>query len=285
MNTIQPLNPILFEIGSLQIHWYAVLIISGALLALWLSIREGKRVGIKSDLYFDIFLYGFPISILCARIYYVIFKWSYYSKHLNEVFAIWNGGLAIHGAIIGGAIFLIVLCKKRREDTLLVLDTIAPNFILAQAIGRWGNFMNQEAHGGVVPGADLEAQRQFLENMRLPDFIINQMYINGVYYHPTFLYESLWNILGFILLIILRRTKIFYKGDLIASYILWYSFGRFFIEGMRTDSLYAFGTLRTAQVISIALMVGSMLFILIRRLNKNKREKRYIDYLQSEFFI
>ena len=131
-------------------------------------------------------LWAIPIAIISARIYYVLFEWDYYAQNPGEIIAIWNGGIAIHGALIGSVITAYVFAKKRKISFWKLADIAAPSFILGQAIGRWGNFINQEAHGG-------EVSRAFLENLHLPDFIINQMYINGAYYHPTFLYESLWN--------------------------------------------------------------------------------------------
>lgn len=149
-----------------------------------------------------------------------------------------------------------------------VSDITAPSILLGQAIGRWGNFMNQEAHGG-------EVSRQFLENLMLPEFIINQMYINGTYYHPTFLYESLWSLLGVAILLYLRRVNL-RRGELFLTYVIWYSFGRLFIEGLRTDSLMIFDLLRTAQVISIVLIVGAIVLIIYRR-KTGQSDIRYLD--------
>ncbi|MFL6558726.1 MAG: prolipoprotein diacylglyceryl transferase, partial [Bacillus sp. (in: firmicutes)] len=152
-----------------------------------------------------------------------------------------------------------------------IADIAAPSIILGQAIGRWGNFMNQEAHGG-------EVTRAFLENLHLPEFIINQMYINGAYYHPTFLYESLWDFAGFFFLLFLRRVN-FRRGELFLTYVIWYSVGRFFIEGLRTDSLML-GSLRMAQTISIALVVGALAILIYRR-TKQLTDKRYLDQENS----
>ena len=149
-------------------------------------------------------------------------------------------------------------------------DIAAPSLILGQAIGRWGNFMNQEAHGGPVT-------RAFLEGLHLPNFIINQMYINGTYYHPTFLYESLWDFAGFILLMVLRRTSL-RKGEIFLSYLIWYSVGRFFVEGLRTDSLMLTHTLRIAQVVSLALIVIAIILIIVRRVTGMSKQK----YLENE---
>ncbi|MFZ7943891.1 prolipoprotein diacylglyceryl transferase [Neobacillus sp. 19] len=265
--TIQPLNPIAFSLGPIDVHWYGIIIGSGLALALFLAIREGNRRGLPNDTFADLMLWAIPIAIISARIYYVIFEWEYYVNHPADIPKIWNGGIAIHGALIGSVITTIIFAKKRGVSFWKIADIAAPSIILGQAIGRWGNFMNQEAHGG-------EVTRSFLENLHLPDFIINQMYINGTYYHPTFLYESIWDFIGFFLLIFLRRVN-FRRGELFLSYVIWYSVGRFFVEGLRTDSLML-GSLRMAQTISIALIVVAAAIIIYRRM-KQPSEVRYLD--------
>ncbi|TWD97478.1 phosphatidylglycerol:prolipoprotein diacylglycerol transferase [Neobacillus bataviensis] len=265
--TIQPLNPIAFSLGPIQVHWYGIIIGSGLALALYLAIREANRRGLPKDTFADLMLWAIPIAIISARIYYVIFEWDYYADHPADIPKIWNGGIAIHGALIGSVITTIVFARKRGISFWKIADIAAPSIILGQAIGRWGNFMNQEAHGG-------EVTRSFLEGLHLPDFIINQMYINGTYYHPTFLYESVWDFIGFLLLILLRRVN-FRRGELFLSYVIWYSIGRFFVEGLRTDSLML-GSLRMAQTISIVLIVVA-LGILVYRRTKNPTEAHYLD--------
>ena len=151
-------------------------------------------------------------------------------------------------------------CQGQKVSFWKLVDIAAPSLLLGQAIGRWGNFMNQEAHGG-------EVTRSFLENIHLPDFIINQMYINGTYYHPTFLYESIWNIVGVIILLLLRKVNL-RRGEIFLTYLIWYSIGRFYIEGLRTDSLMLTETLRIAQVISLVLIVVSLVLVVYRRVSK-----------------
>src|SRR3954470_12590575 len=265
--TIQPIDPVAIAFGPLQVHWYGVIIGLAIILALYIAVRETEKRGLDKDVFMDLMLWAIPIAILSARLYYVIFEWNYYSQNPGEIIAIWNGGLAIHGALIGGGITAIVFTKKRQVSFWQLRDIAAPSTSLGQAIGRWGNFINQEAHGG-------EVTRSFLENMQLPEFIINQMYINGAYYHPTFLYESIWNIVGFILLILLRRVNL-RRGELFLSYVIWYSVGRFFIEGLRTDSLMI-GGLRMAQTISVVLILGAVLILIYRR-KKNLAKDRYLD--------
>jgi phosphatidylglycerol:prolipoprotein diacylglycerol transferase len=266
--TIQPLNPIAFTLGPIQVHWYGIIIGSGLALALFLAIREANKRGLPKDTFADLMLWAIPIAIISARIYYVIFEWKYYAHHPGEIIQIWHGGIAIHGALIGSVITTYVFAKKRGIPFWKITDIAAPSLILGQAIGRWGNFMNQEAHGR-------EVTRQFLENLHLPNFIINQMYINGTYYHPTFLYESLWDFAGFILLISLRFVNL-RRGELFLSYVIWYSIGRFFVEGMRTDSLMLTSSLRMAQAISIVLIIGAIIVIVYRR-QKGLSDERYLD--------
>lgn len=264
---IEPLNPIALDIGFTKIYWYGVIIGFGAFLGYILANREAVKRGLPKDLYSDLLLYALPIAIISARLYYVIFKWDYYSQSPEKIFAIWQGGLAIHGGLIGALITGYLFAKKRGYSFWKLADIAAPSILLGQAIGRWGNFMNQEAHGGPVDPA-------FLHNLGLPQFIIDQMFIDGQYYHPTFLYESLWSLVGVALLIFLRRVNL-RRGQLFLTYVIWYSLGRFFIEGMRTDSLMIFDLLRTAQIVSLVSIIGAMILILYRN-NKGLAEVRYL---------
>ncbi|WP_374720703.1 prolipoprotein diacylglyceryl transferase [Peribacillus tepidiphilus] len=265
---IKPLNPIAIDLGPLQVHWYGIIIGVGILLGLLLAMRESERRGLAKETFLDLILYAVPIAILSARIYYVIFQWDYYSQYPGDIIKIWNGGIAIHGALIGSVITAVVFAKKRGISFWKLADIAAPSILLGQAIGRWGNFMNQEAHGG-------EVSRSFLEGLYLPDWVINQMYINGTYYHPTFLYESLWNFTGVIVLLFLRKVNL-RRGELFLSYVIWYSIGRFFVEGLRTDSLMLTDTLRIAQVISIVLILLAIGLIVFRRA-KGYANKRYLE--------
>jgi phosphatidylglycerol:prolipoprotein diacylglycerol transferase len=267
-STIQPIDPIAVSLGPIQIHWYGVIIGVGIALALFLAMREGERRGLHKDIFPDLMLWAIPIAIISARIYYVAFEWDYYSQNPGDIIKIWNGGIAIHGALIGSVITAIVFSRKKNISFWKLADIAAPSIILGQAIGRWGNFINQEAHGG-------EVTRSFLEGLFLPEFIINQMYIDGAYYHPTFLYESIWNLVGFILLMSLRRVNL-RQGEIFLSYVIWYSIGRFFVEGMRTDSLMLTESLRIAQTISIALIVLAVGLIVYRRV-KGYAKVRYLD--------
>lgn len=269
---IHPLNPIAIELGPIQVHWYGVIIVTGLVLAMWLVMRESERRNLPKEIFADLLLWAIPIAIISARIYYVIFEWEYYSKNLSQIPQIWEGGIAIHGALIGSVATAYFFTKSKGVSFWKLADIAAPSIILGQAIGRWGNFMNQEAHGG-------EVSRAFLENLYLPDFIVNQMYINGAYYHPTFLYESIWDFLGFILLILLRKVNL-RRGEMFLTYVIWYSVGRFFVEGLRTDSLMLTDYLRVAQTISIFLIVLAVSLIIYRR-KKGMSSVSYLDAANS----
>ena len=267
LGSISPINPVAFKLGPFPVHWYGIIIGCGIALALFLAVKEGDRLKLQKDLFTDLLIWAIPISIICARLYYVIFEWEYYAQNPKMIIQIWQGGIAIHGALIGAVLTTIIFTKYKNESFWKVADIAAPSIILGQAIGRWGNFINQEAHGG-------EVTRAFLENLHLPTFIIDQMYINGTYYHPTFLYESIWNILGVILLIVLRKVNL-RRGEMFLTYVIWYSIGRFYIEGLRTDSLMV-GELRMAQVISLVLILGASLLWFYRR-KSGLANKRYND--------
>ncbi|MDA3128703.1 prolipoprotein diacylglyceryl transferase [Aliibacillus thermotolerans] len=265
---IQPLDRVALEFGPFTIYWYGVIIVFGAILGYIIATKEAKKRGLPKDIFADLLIFALPISIICARLYYVIFRWEYYGNHPEKIIAVWEGGLAIHGGLIGAVVTAIVFARVKKVSFWKLADVAAPSIILGQAIGRWGNFMNQEAHGGPVT-------REFLESLFLPEFIINQMYIEGVYYHPTFLYESLWNLLGFALLLYLRRVNL-RRGELFLTYVIWYSVGRFFIEGLRTDSLMIADILRAAQVMSLLLIVLAVALLIYRRTHQ-LAVARYLD--------
>ncbi|MGM0445706.1 MAG: prolipoprotein diacylglyceryl transferase [Bacillota bacterium] len=248
------INPIAFRIGSLTIHWYGLIISFALLLGFSLVIYRSKNTEIPTEFFLDFFIIGIPVSLIAARLYYVIFNFDYYIRYPLEIIAIWKGGIAIHGAVIGGLIVLILLTKKRQLSFLKVVDIIAPALILGQAIGRWGNFINQEAYGGVVSG-------QFIN--KFPELIKNQMYIEGSFRHPTFLYESIWNLFIFGILIWLSKKDFIKDGDLFFGYLIGYSIGRFFIEGLRTDSLM-FLNIQVAQLVSILLILFGSIMIFVR---------------------
>lgn len=257
MNILQAIDPVAFSLGPLEVRWYGIIIAFGIVLAFIVGQREMVKRGFHPDYLTDLLLWAVPIAIISARIYYVIFKWDIYSQHPENIIKIWEGGIAIHGALIGSFLTAYFFTKKRRSSFWKVTDILAPSILIGQLIGRWGNFMNQEAHGG-------EVTRTFLENLFLPNWIIEQMYIDGKYYHPTFLYESIWNLIGVIILLLLRKVNL-RRGEMFLFYLTWYSVGRFFIEGMRTDSLYLIGDLRTAQVVSLVTIAVAIIIFIYRR--------------------
>ena len=257
MMEVLGIDPVAIQLGPLSIRWYGIIIASGILIGYLMAQSTAKKVGIKEETLIDLIIWCVVMAIICARIYYVAFEWEYYSQHLAEIPLIMNGGIAIHGGLIGAFLTGAILCRVKNLSFFQMVDIVAPGIILAQAIGRWGNFINQEAHGGPV-------SRSFLENIHIPDFIINQMQVDGVFYQPTFLYESIWNIIGFIILLLIRpHLKI---GETFFAYLIYYSIGRYFIEGLRTDSLMLTEYLRIAQVISIVIIIASIIFILYRRI-------------------
>jgi phosphatidylglycerol:prolipoprotein diacylglycerol transferase len=263
------LNRVFLEIGPLSIYWYGVIIAAGAFLGLYLAMKEAERRGLKSDLIMDLVVFAIPISIIFARIYYVIFEWERYAGGpLWKIFAIWEGGIAIHGALIGAVLTAVIYTRVKKVSFWMIADILAPSLILGQAIGRWGNFMNQEAHGGAMSETAYQNFHQYL-----PDFIMNQMCIDGVLYYPTFLYESVWNLLVFALLLVLRKYNPL-RGEMFLTYVISYSIGRFFIEGMRTDSLYLIGNIRTAQFLSLILIAAAVILIIYRR-KSGLADRRY----------
>ncbi|MDU9349091.1 MULTISPECIES: prolipoprotein diacylglyceryl transferase [Staphylococcus] len=266
MMLLNYIDPIAFELGPISVHWYGIIIAVGILLGYFIAQESVKRIGFDKDILIDIIFWSAIFGFIAARIYFVIFQWPYYAQHPVEIPMIWYGGIAIHGGLIGGFITGIFVCKQKNINPFQIGDVIAPSLILGQGIGRWGNFMNHEAHGGPV-------SKSFLENIHIPDFIIDNMYIDGQYYQPTFLYESIWDILGFVILISLRKHLRI--GDTFALYLIWYSIGRFFVEGLRTDSLMLTGDIRVAQLMSVVLIVAGIVLMIVRRLKYNA--PRYKD--------
>ena len=244
-------------IFGIDIYFYSICILLGVILAYIVITRQAKKENIKEDLVLNTIFYGLLVGIIGARLYYVIFNFDYYKDNPCDIFKLWNGGLAIHGGIILGAIFVYFYSKKYKISFIKLTDIIMPGVILAQAIGRWGNFFNQEAYGIAVG-------KELLEKLLVPKFIINGMYIGGSYYLPTFYFESIWCIIGFILILIIRK-KHNRLGLITSFYMIWYSMGRLIIESFRTDSLMFF-KLKQAQIISIVgIILGIVLLIKTRK--------------------
>jgi phosphatidylglycerol:prolipoprotein diacylglycerol transferase len=236
-------GPIAFELGPLSIRWYGLLIASAIILGTVLAQKLAEKRNVDPEMVGDLAIWLVVGAIPCARFYYVLFEWPrFQNQEWYKVFAIWEGGIAIHGAIIGGAIAATIFCKRQKISTWLMADIFMPAVILGQAIGRWGNFFNSEAFGAPT---DLPWKLFIPSNRRPPDLI------NESYFHPTFLYESVWNMGVFAILIFafLRFPKL-RTGTITMIYAIAYSLGRFWIEGLRTDSLMVLG-LRTAQLVSL----------------------------------
>jgi len=272
--SITPPNPIFLRIGNSEIRWYGVLIMTGIFLALLAAIREGKKKGIDSDLLIELVGFGVPVCILGARLYFILFNLGWFLQNPSRLFTLQFAGLAIHGGIIAAILFAWWYLKRKNVPLLPVLDLVAVGFFIGQILGRFGNFMNQEAHGYAINAENLDTQREFLTSLFIPEFIVNGMFINGSYYHPTFLYEALWNFIGLLIAVfVLRRLSKLLVGEIAAFYAIWYSFGRIFIESLRTDSLML-GPLRVAQVISVATIVAVVILVIYRR----KNEKILVPY-------
>lgn len=267
------MNPFVFELGSFSLRWYTLIIFIAFVVVSYLVFKECKRFNLNKDYVFNLIFWTVIFGFLGARLYYVIFNWSYYSGNLLEIIKVWQGGLAIHGGIIAGVITIIVYTKKYSVNTLKILDICSVPLLLGQAIGRWGNFFNSEAHGSATTLSKLES-------LHIPEFIIKGMEIDGIYYHPTFFYESIWCLLGFIILLVIRRNKYTKIGSLICLYLMWYSFGRFFIESMRTDSLM-FGGFKAAQLLSIVLFAISFIYLVFIN-KKSKFENLYNEMGRQE---
>ena len=249
------MDRVALDLGFIQIYWYSICMFIAMLAASFVIYREAKKRGIADDTIVNLTFNTVVFGIIGARLYYVIFNFPYYSKHPLEILEIWNGGLAIHGGLLFGLISIIVYCKKNNINVLRMLDIIVVGLILGQAIGRWGNFFNSEAYGAVTT---LEA----LKSQGIPKFIIDGMYIMGNYHQPTFFYESVGCIFGFLAMVMIRLVKYLKRGNLTAFYLVWYGTLRFLIEGLRTDSLML-GALKMAQLVSLLfVLIGIIIFII-----------------------
>lgn len=273
------MNPYLFEIGKIHIRWYTVFIMLGVIISLFMLNKEAKRFGDDGEFTTNLAFWTIIFGIIGARLYYVAFNWGYYSEHLSEIYKIWNGGIAIHGALLAGLLTIIIFCKHRHSKILLTLDIVSPCVLLAQALGRWGNFFNGEAFGSVTT-------LEYLKSLKIiPKFVIDGMYINGTYYLPMFYFESLYCLLGVIILLIIRRIKTIKNGQIFAFYLMWYSAGRFIIEQYRLDSLML-GSFKIAQIVSAVLFVIGFI-IFARQMAKSPFEEVYNSdqTIENEIFV
>jgi len=242
------MDPVAFEIFGIEIMWYGILISIGVILGTILALREAKRVGVDENAFIDLLLFAIPAAVIGARAYYVIFSWDYYKDNPIQILNFRGGGLAIHGAIIAAVITAVIFTRRRNLDFWQIADIAAPSLALGQAIGRWGNFINQEAYG--IP-------------TDLPWGII----VNGVKVHPTFLYESIGDFLIFLFLVWYRRKKVKVSGEVFLLYIVLYSTVRFFVEGLRIDSLMLC-PIRVAQLVSVVSIIVGLVYLYVRRKGK-----------------
>ena len=257
------MEKVALDLGPIQIYWYSIFIFIVMLVACFLIYKEAKKRGIDEDFLVNLTFNTIIIGIIGARLYYVLFNLSYYLDNPVEIFQIWNGGLAIHGGIIAGLLFIIYYCRRHDVNLWKMLDIIVVGLIIAQAIGRWGNFFNSEAYGPITTAAHLKS-------LGIPQFIIDGMYILGEYRQPTFFYESVWCLFGFLAMLIIRQYKYLKIGQLTSFYLIWYGIIRFIIEAMRTDSLML-GPLKMAQLVSLVFIVSGII-IFIKSTKTNQKE-------------
>lgn len=257
-------SPVAFTIFGKDIYWYGIIIATGFILATIYAMKRSKQFGLTEDNILDMLLVAVPVAIICARAYYCVFYWDLYKDNPISALYIWEGGLAIYGGVIGALIAVAIFCKVKKMPFGPLADIGGLGLLIGQMIGRWGNFINREAHGAVTDS--------FLK-MGIADAAGNV-----TYYQPTFLYESLWNLVGFIMLHFYSKRRKF-DGEVFLLYLAWYGLGRAWIEGLRTDSLYLFGTgIRVSQLLAILSCVGAVAAIVfIRYRKKPQPEQLYVN--------
>ena len=256
------------SIGPLNIHLYGLIIGLGMILGAVYAMKRSERFGINEDLVLDGFLWIAPFAIVCARIYYCVFAWDQYADNPISVLYIWEGGIAVYGSIIGAIVGILVFCKVKKVDVTAALDLIAVAFLIGQFIGRWGNFFNREAFGGETDSF----LRMGLYNA-----------YTGVttYHHPTFLYESLWNMVGFVILHF-ASNKRKYDGQIALGYVTWYGLGRFWIEGLRTDSLYIpETTIRVSQLLAVVSCATAGIILVYQAMKPHDPGKLFVNRVNA----
>ena len=264
------LNPDrVLQIGSFSIHYYGLIIAIGLALAVVYGLRRKKVFGLTEDDILDGALLIVPFAIICARAYYCAFSWDSFKDDPISVLYIWNGGLAIYGGVIGAAIGILVYCKVKKISIGATLDLVALGFLIGQAIGRWGNFMNREAFGAPV-------SRDYFLAMGL----FNRYLGEYQYFHPTFLYESLWNAVGFVALHFLSKKRQ-YDGQIALGYVAWYGLGRTIVEGLRTDSLW-WGPFRVSQLLAAVSCIAAVVVLLIQAFRVQDRANLYVNRVAAK---
>ena len=264
--TLNP--PAGFSIGSFEVRFYGLIIAMGLILAVCYALRRKEQFGLSEDDLLDGVLWIAPFAIACARLYYCAFEWEQYAANPISILYIWEGGIAIYGAVIGAAIGVIVHCKVfKKISVLATLDLVSLGFMIGQMMGRWGNFFNREAHGGVTDSF-----------LRMG--LINPVTGQGAYYHPTFLYESLWNLVGFILIHFLSKKRK-YDGQVALYYVAWYGLGRAMIEGLRTDSLW-WGNFRVSQVLAAASCLAAVILLMVMAFRPHDPANLFVNKLAAK---
>ena len=254
-------------LGNFNIYYYGLVIALGLLLAVMYACKRSKEFGLKEDDILDGVLWVTPFAIVCARAYYVAFSWEAYADNPISVFYIWEGGIAIYGGVLGAIIGMAVLCKVKKLPLTTVLDLILTAFLIGQSIGRWGNFFNREAFGAATDA---------FSRMGL----FNKVTETWEYYHPTFLYESLWNAAGFVLLHFLSRNRK-YDGQIALGYAAWYGLGRSIIEGLRVDSLW-WGPFRVSQVLAAVTCLAAVSILIYQNFKPHDPAKLYVNQVAAK---
>ena len=262
------IDSVAFEILGKEIYWYGIIIAFGFMLAVCVGYILANKYGMNPDTITDIVIFGAPIAIVCARIYYVIFEWEHYSLNPQDIIKIWNGGIAIYGAVIGAVLVAVIYCRVKKENFGLLSDIGAIGLTIGQSIGRWGNFVNQEAFGGNTNlpwGMTGDKISSYLYSLQAEGIKVNP----NLPVHPTFLYESLWN-LTFLVFALLFFKKRKFDGQIFFLYLISYGVGRFIIEGLRTDSLYI-GVFRVSQIVALICIIAGVAFI-VHNFRKSNRK-------------
>ncbi len=262
------MSRVALDLGFFQIYWYSIFILLGILSGSLIAYLEIKKRNINREFFINLIFYAIIIGLIGARVYYCAFNFEYYLAHPLEILEVWNGGLAIHGGIIAAVLFVIYYCRKYKQNSLKIIDVTVVGLIIGQAVGRWGNFFNQEVYGMITT-------KEALLQQGVPEFIVDGMYIDGAYRQPMFLYEIIWNIFGFAALLIIRKYKYLKNGQLTGFYLMWYSAGRFIIEASRNDTYILYiGPFKIAQITSIVLFVIG-LFLLLKGLRGSHFDNLY----------
>ena len=259
--------PKYLELGPVTIYYYGLIIATGLILAVLYGCKRSHEFGLKEDDVVDGVLWVTPFAIACARLYYCIFSWDYYGKNPIEILYIWEGGLAIYGGVLGALAGVLVFCKVKKIKVAALLDLVLLGFLIGQSVGRWGNFMNREAFG---------AETEFFLRMGL----LNSRNATIIYVHPTFLYESVWNAVGFLVLHTLSKRRR-YDGQIALGYAAWYGLGRAFIEGLRTDSLW-WGPFRVSQLLAAVSCLGAVIALLVMSFKAHDPRKMLVNQVAAQ---